>query len=576
MAMAELASLTEEREKKDFTEDDLVQHLLSAHTESNDARSVLQSQWDTAHSCYNNSYDFSEKADWQSKNYLPKFKMAVRSAKFILHQSLVRSGEFFRITGLNDSSQDVANDAQQGLLRVFEQSDFEAEFPRALHSGLLENLMVFKLPVERMNAWDTPLSPHQVYKFPIRAISAYDFWIDPKGRNRYVIHRTKMDLADYRKKVKEGVYLQTSLDEIEEDFEAKEMEWKEKLRQNQTDISKPEWRKEVELLEYWGDVDDIHGNRIYENVWFTVVNRKSLASKPKKNKFRHGIFPFVWGPILEKPFSVWHEGFGDSVLVTAKMMNEILNMVLDANLAASVKAYEVNLDYIPNPTELKSGIYPGKVIRARGMPPGAQAVRDFSLGTINQESLLVLASLDREFQNGTGVNDFISGLMGTAGASTATEVKQKSAQSMSLMQAISQSIERNVLSRIVKMTFSNILQYNPEILGPHVLALPSDQSRFAFKVDGMSRFLSQADEMNKIMMWVSTFAKTPIAPQINWPEIAKTTSRLIGQDPKKLMIGDDAGSVEPQAQPTPMDEAGMNQADQQASLQALMARGGRQ
>lgn len=72
------------------------------------------------------------------------------------------------------------------------------------------------------------------------------------------------------------------------------------------------------------------------------------------------------------------------------MINETLNIILDANLAASVKAFEVNMDYVHNPSALKSGIYPGKTIQTRGVPPGGRAITEMVLGEVHDSSSLVL------------------------------------------------------------------------------------------------------------------------------------------------------------------------------------------
>lgn len=554
-----------------WTDEDYVEFALEFLSNADKMRTKAQRGWDEAWEIYNNSFDFSEKADWQSQNYLPKFKMSVRSSKYILHQSLIKGGEYQRAIGLTDEAKEYVKDIENGCQKALTQVGFTRQFARAVFLGLLENLMIFKCRVEPLGPNDPKIHPSQRYKFPLEPVSAYDFWPDPKGRFLGCLHRTKMDLADYRQAVKDGMFLASSLDLVVEDFESKEDEYQRLLREGATDIGKPDWRKEVELLEYWGHIDDELGNRVHSNATFTIVNRKYLASRPKKNEFNHGTPPFVYGPIIEKFPSVYHEGFGDGVIAIAKMINESLNLILDANLAASVKAFEVNLDMVANPSELKSGIYPNKVIRSRGGAPGQNAVRDFSLGNINPESMQILQMLGGEFDNGTGSNEFISTAAQSMGGGTATEAKLKSSSAMSFMQAMAGEIQENVLEPAVKMTADNIFQYNPEIFGEDILALPKDKARFSFEVRGMTKILSQIEEMNKLFMWVKFFMGTPIAKQINWEEIAKSTARLVGEDDKRLLLPEQKQDPQPGAGLTATDNAN----EQMANAQMIAMQGGK-
>lgn len=532
VALEELAS---GQIDKAFTDKDLVQHCIAAKDYVEDTIRSKRDLWQTAWNEYLGNVDFSDKAEWQSKAHLPKFGQAVRITKNLMKQSIIKADDFFSFEGVNEKARMVEKDITRGVKRAIDQSKFKQKhFANGVFRGLLENLIIFKTWVEPLGG-EEPIHPDQQFKFPVSVVSAFDLFVDPTGRQKFIIHRIKMDVSDFRRLVNRGVYERDSLDLVLADFERKEEEIKEKIRQGQHDITPPEWRKEVELLEYWGDVDDERGNTIHRNVTFTIANGRAIARKPITNPFRHKKPPFVWGPIFERHGSEYHEGFGDQILDIAKMINETLNMILDSHIAASMKAYEVDLNLVHNPSSLKSGIYPGKVIQVNGVPPGSQAVRDFSLGSINPSSLQVLASLDREMQNASGVNEFISGIVGV-GDKTATEVKQKAGQSIGFMQAVAEDIEDNVLNPFVQMVYSNILQYNPEILGDRVSQLPMEDLRFKFNVKGMSKILQQMDELGKIFQWVGMVAKTPIGQQINWNEIATMSARLINQDPAKILL----------------------------------------
>lgn len=545
----------------------LVQHCLHARDYVKDTIRAKIDRWEENWQVYNNQWNWDDKAEWQSKNYLPKFSQAVRMVKAIMKQSLIKSDDFFEFDGTTDKAKEIERDITLAVKRVLDQSEFKQKhFSKGLFRGLLENLIIYKTWVEPLGE-DERIHENQVYKFPIKAISAFDLFIDPTGRGKFVIHKTKMDLSDYRRMVDRGVYEKDSLPLVNAHFARMEDEFKEKSRMGVSDIKPPPWRKEVELLEYWGDVDNKEGDTVHRNVTFTVVNGVALARKPIPNPFRHKKPPFIWGPIFEKEGSEYHEGFGDHVIGIASMINESLNMVLDSNLAASIKAYEVDLNLLHNPGDAKSGVYPGKVFKTNGVPPGSQAVRDFSLGNVNPMSLNILSSLDREFSNATGVNEFVSGTVGV-GEQTATEVKQKAGQSLGFMQAISEDIEDNVLTKLVDMTYQNILQYNPEIFGDRVNQMSVDDLRFKYVVKGMSKILKQTEKMGQLFQWIGMVAKTPIGQKINWDSIAEMSARMIDYEPRQLLLNDQQMSPNVGEQPGGPERANM-EAQRQALLQQI-------
>jgi hypothetical protein len=117
------------------------------------------------------------------------------------------------------------------------------------------------------------------------------------------------------------------------------------------------------------------------------------------------------------------------------------------------------------------------------------------------------------------------------------------------------------------MLYENILQYNPEIFGDRVNQVPVEELRYKFVARGISKILSQMDELQKIFMWVGMVSKTPIGQRINWEKIGEMSVRLINQDPKELLMGQ--GPQEVGQGPTPPEQ------EQQQQLLQLMQQGGK-
>ena len=545
---------------------DLVQYCVSAVEYTEDQIRVKKSQWMSNWMEYLGNIDYADKADWQSRGHLPKFKQAVRVAQKTLKSAIIKADDFFTFKGQNAASIEIQEDITKGVKKVLEQSKFkQRHFGNGVFRALLESLTIFKTWVQPLT--QDPIAQNQEFEFPVTVVSAFDLFIDPTCRRKFIIHRIKKDLSDFRKDCQAGVYDKNLLEQITSDFEYQDDEMKEKVRQGLIDAAKPAWRKEVELLEFWGSVDDDDGDTAYENVTFTVVNRRYLGRSPQKNPFEHGLPPFVFGPIFEIDGSEYPETFGDQVLGICTMIDESYNLAIDAAAAESIKAFVLNMDYLHNPTELKAGIYPGKVVRVTGVPAGTQPLQDINLGRLAPENLQLMGALDREFQNSTGINEFISGIVSGASGTTATEVKQKSAQSMGFLQATAEDMEDNVLEPFVFMVYKNIMQYNPEIFGDRVNSIPKDEIYVDYEVKGMSKILQQADEFGKLMQWVGMFSQTPAGQKINWDQIAKDGARLVSLDPQRVFLDEAVAPQVPGQNPTMPEQVQSAQASQLQALQ---------
>lgn len=544
------------KESKKLDEQTLVQIFKDAYQESDTAYRPQKAIADDAWACYNNQYDFSDKADWQSKNALPKFKTAIRIAHSLLKQSLIQAPKVFTLEGLNEESRIIERDVELAMSQLLEQSEFKQKISESLLGGLLESLMCMKIFPSKLSEEDPPIHPEQIYKMIFVPIMvSNDIRIDPRGRDLYKLHRTVLDLPDYEKKVHEGIYSQESLDHVKSDFGKQEEQYRENIRQNKEDAAKPSWRKEVEIWENWFRyLCDAEGNIAYENVTFSVVNQKAIARFPIDFPFAHKKPPFVIAPVVQKAFSVYHESFGEGVLGLVKMMVDLINQIVDSIGFATANAFELNLDYIRNATEMKSGIYPAKIVKTRGVPPGTQVVRPFEVGQFKPEAINFLSYIDREFQNGIGITELIAGLPGM-GEKTATEVASKTRQAMGIMRQIAQDIEDNYIAKCISMAYDLALEWNPEIFGNRVYQVPKKKLKFKMEVRGMSGVLERQGEIQAILMFINIVSKTPLAQRLNWKYLGDKLVEANNWRSDDIFLKDQLTPNQPgQTIPAPVDE----------------------
>lgn len=374
--------------------------------------------------------------------------------------------------------------------------------------------------------------------------------LDPTGRNKFIIHQIKLDYYDVKKMAEKGVYDMAAVENIQEDFVRMELEYREKLKKG--DIAKkPSFRKEVEIMEYYGDVFDEYGNIIAENVIVTIANEKYiLRIVPNPYPIR----PFFIAPLSFKPFSVYHKNFYEDV-VNSGLVNEmsrVLNGIVDGHLFSIAKSFEVNIDVVYDPEELKSGIAPGKVFkRISGLPE--QMIREINIGNISQQNLAVYEILSREFQNATAITEFLMGLPTSRGRPTATEVMYKSQQSINTIQDISTDLENYLISPLLEFMFDLIMKYQndftdaelQEFLGDHidynmdVLIFKQKylSGRYKFVVNGLSSTLLRSQIVEKISVLLQLLQANPNwLQQINFERLLYKILEGLDLDPTEILL----------------------------------------
>lgn len=555
---------------KDDTELNYVQFAASAWKAADDTWRPRRVAFDESWALFWNRYDFSKKAPWQSKNFSPKMNRMVRQAAYAFKSALVGQDDYFSVEGVGQKSRDRAWVVSKLLFYWLEQNNFRSRLVDSLFASLMSSLMVFKIYWETASEEvvvapaktkatprgaallsaalmeterqpkgvlpEAPTTKTRVFgRLKVEEIDANRFRIDPTGRKKYVIHEYEMDLHDLKElaKVAANKYEKEEVEAIEEDFRKHEEEIRTKLRAGEmlTSEQNRSFRRNVVLREYWGEVFDNKGNLLGRNKTFTVANETKLVRKAMDNPYLPNELCFVWGAPLRVPFSSLHQSFAEGINGLCRIATEILNLTLDANLWASIKAFELDLDMVVDPNEFKNGVYPGKVFkkRARGVP--RQMVMPLEMGSVNPGNLQLYSAVDRETQNATGVNEFAAGFVGGRKVETATEINVKGGQSQGYLNSIAEEIEENILDLVLEKCWKMIVTHQDdfsdaelkELLGDDVsdlLVFLTDEGRreylsgkYKFLFRGMSSMLAKGKELEKVQMTVDMLEKLPGAAQ---------------------------------------------------------------
>lgn len=494
-------------EKVIFTAEEFVKHVGLMEMISSRASDPIRRLWDQAWGLYNNAYDWSDKAPWQAKNYIPRLNMSVRTATFMVKRSLLGPGKPYSIEGVGQFGKLVAYYLDKLVKQQLESAKYVTSITDSLHAAMLSHLMVLKVypvhvtqdsvyftdptPKPTLN-FDAPLKTKQYKRLKIRIdpVDPYHVHLDPTGQNKFIIHDITMDLYDLIDIARQdnSGYDIDEIKKIQEDFTAKANEDNstQEARSGQ-DSSATDSRRSrtVFVQEYYGDVWSSDGRLVARKCLYAIANKKYLIRPPVVNKLPdpENPTPFVITPIIRKPFSVWHQGFGQVVGGLQVMMTELMNLMMDANLFSSAKAFEIDIDQVYDPLEFLQGIAPGKTFKKRG---GGFAttpmIREISIGQVAQQSLAIYQALDREFQSGIGINEFTMPSARSSGSrTTATEVMEKSSSATTFMEDIANTLEEGSIEPLVSKVAHYIAEYMVEFDDPWTLEIfgQEDASRLA-------------------------------------------------------------------------------------------------
>lgn len=544
----------------------IVNAVQEYYQEANEARKPIKRLWDITWALFNQQYDFSQKAEWQHKVPMPKISGAIRTAVALFKQALIRSNDWFAVKTPMKSLEPFVPLVRGTLQYWIERIDFINIFAEALHGGLLASLVILKIywvkgkkimASEPRTSQITPSAPVAVLEekkvkslfqgsgflgerapaptqyedghLVMYPVDPYKFWMDPTGRGKYCIEEIEVDLDDLIETGSDKGYDMAVIKEIQNDFVKTTEQIEEAKRKGQSEpLSKPSFRKTVRIREFWGDISKADGTKLHKNVTCSVANERFLIRKPTPNPFWHKQVPYRWGPIVRKPFSVFHKGFVEDLHGIQLAITELTGAILDSNLLATVRAFELDMDLVADPEEFKNGIWPGKTYKKNGGLGGSgRMIQDLQVGEFVPQSIRILLELDRTFQNESIITEFVSGGTGTKGRATATEVVSKTNQASTLIQDIAIDVENFVMAPVLEMMFGVCLQYQRDFEDERMAALVDQDLRtrvslmnederksyidgkFIFKCTGISGYINRVSQIQKFGMLTQLFQYAP-------------------------------------------------------------------
>ncbi|HUW30450.1 MAG TPA: hypothetical protein VM223_02435, partial [Planctomycetota bacterium] len=215
---------------------EVVQQVLALFNHADSARLDHENHWNTHWSLYNNEFDFSGKMEWQAQSVIPVIPFLVNFAGDKVESALSVAGRYFVFDAPGMQGQEVA------LIGEMITRDWmnrpEVKFVRGIREAIR----------------DAMLCGHAVFKprwrdgIAIDVIDPYDIWLDPTGRDRFLVHRTVRDYDEVLADAEDGIYNLERVKQITGGTGTHETEaWRQ--RAGLLTPSYASGRRDVELLE---------------------------------------------------------------------------------------------------------------------------------------------------------------------------------------------------------------------------------------------------------------------------------------------------------------------------------------
>jgi hypothetical protein len=560
-----------------------------AFSKADEARRPRENIWEQAWKLYNGDYDWTAKANWQSKVNISLVRQAVDRAAATFRRALVRMRNFFGI----ESESRVGY--QQGLFTRalldywLDRANFITEFTSALKVGLITSTIILKVWWEY--CWIDDLSleaedekvPKSEYgittgyetrrvvkpkrgkklvgKLGLKAVDPFKFWVVPGSNGRYVIEETEALVADLQDLARQGIYEQSAVDRLTPLVSGMAVDKaQEAARKGEQETSRTGFLKAVKLYHYWGDIFDEDGKVLMRDATFTVCGERGAVEvlrKPRTVPFYHGSHPYVMGTPYVVPFSTYNRGIVEDVAGVACMITELSNLIADGAMFDAIKAFEIDVDQLYSQSEAADGVYPGKTFRKSGLklPVDKPLVRAIDVGKVPTEAINALSYFDAVFQKGTQITEFVSGASGGSGR-TATEVQSKTTQALEGLDDAARTVEETVIEPILDLAAKTIYQFHTDFTMPRLVEnfpqaammlrdlsaaeryiLMAAPEGFRFKARGISVMLDKAQGLEKVTQFLQITSHIPgVLQRLNVDSVLEEIVMGLGWNPQKVLI----------------------------------------
>src|SRR5882757_328501 len=503
---------------------------------------IIRNNWLDCYGQYRNKQDFDDKAPWQSRITFAKAHSAVKNFTAQIMRLLLQTEQWVTVEQATSTNQIFAPFVETAILKLAKTAHFRSQFRDAVEYGAIIGLGVLKFGWAYRNVFDLSVGgddtgPMIVQKkrkegnLYVQSIDPFHIWFGPRTRdnNRYdfIIEETLVDVDEL--KGQSGLENTGELEHVDriadQMYFADQVYTRDFARYDKRQIPAEHYRKQALIWEYWGDIVDVHTQKVVDtNVHILIANRTTVL-KYEKNPYWDGLPPYIVFSPLVVTGRFPGQGLLEMNMSVKDGIDRLAQMQEDHLKFSVVPMMEVEASALENPEgDMQTGVQPGKVFYKRP-GAGAQAVAGVQFPQLGNSSFNFQMEMSKEYQRGTFITEQAQGLLDVKGETTATEVQQTQLQSSLSIADIAQTIEDGCLIHVAEKIWARAFQFidatsKPtwtELLGPQVGNLLDNlpietrlkliHGKYNFEAHGLSRTIERQQNLSKYKDMMMTFAQ---------------------------------------------------------------------
>lgn len=509
---------------------------------------IIRSTWLDAYGQYRNKQDFDDKAPWQSRITFAKAHSAIKNFTATIMRLLMQSEQWMTVeAGEADPMLKLSSPIVESIvLRLADNAHFRSQLRDALEFGSICGLGVLKIGWAYQNKVDLSVGgddtgPLLIQKqrkegqLYVQSIDPFHIWFGPRTRDNnrfdFIIEETLVDVDEL--KGQKGLENTSELEHVDriadQMYFADQMYTRDFARYDKRQIPAEHYRKQALIWEYWGDIVDVHSQKVVAANKHIIIANRTTILKFEDNPYWDALPPYIVFSPLAVAGRFPGQGLLEMNMSIKDGIDRLAQMQEDHLKFSVVPMLEVEASALENPEgDMQTGVQPGKVFYKRA-GAGPNAVTGVQFPQLGNSSFNFQLALSNEYQRGTFITDQQQGILDQKGETTATEVQQTAQQSSLILSDIAQNIEDGCLAFVAEKIWSRAFQFidattSPtwsDLLGPQVGgyldAIPQSQrislilGRYKFKAHGLSRAIERQQNMSKYKDLLMTFAQ--LGPQ---------------------------------------------------------------
>lgn len=483
----------------------LVNYVVSAKKVAENATKERRTKWAELWLLYQNKQDYTDKKSWQSKVFSPKIFMHTIRAAALVERAVLQTSTLFKADieeeeyeeGRHEEMRERARKVEKKLKSHLDKTNFA----ECLGENSVSTFLLGLGDIKRR--WDDD-DPKCTYD----NIDVLNLFIDPdfkpftQARPGYIIERKVERLSELLSKVEKNPtnYKKEAVDKLEASYATKqEIRMRERARKGLSDYSPQD--KQVEILEFWGDIVSKDGKKVLRNQLLMVANESELI-RHHENPFDDELPPHRLSIAIVYP----HRGIAGTSLVEGAVqlqysLNNILNLYMDSLNFTVNPMFEMYQLGLVDPQKARK-IYPGKVFLKK---TNDRVIHELSVKDRGVEAKNAIIVIDSELRQATAITEYVEALP-SKHKQTLGEIEKKTAESHGFFDVIARRLERNFIAKLIKDSYNLIVQFSD--------TFKDLEGKYIFKVGGLTLLLQQEKLKQYIDIVLKVALKSNVLSQI--------------------------------------------------------------